>query len=129
MDTPCNTNGVCPLHMAASNYGVGEQLCASLHKAGAKLNVADAYGMTPLHYAKTARVAKELCGDGADFELADSAGNTPMQHHRRNGENGDAVLVGGFLEECERPDPISPAAAKADDHEPVRGLRRQEEAG
>ena len=53
--------------------------------------------------------AKQLCGDGADFEVADSAGNTPMQHHRRNGENGDAVLVGGFLEECENPDPIFPA--------------------
>ena len=60
VDTPCNTNGVCPLHMAASNYGVGEQLCASLHKAGAQLNVADAYGMTPLHYAKTAASAKQV---------------------------------------------------------------------
>ena len=59
MDTACNTNGVCPLHMAASNYGVGEQLCASLHKAGAKLNVADAYGMTPLHYAKTAKSGED----------------------------------------------------------------------
>ena len=58
-------------------------------------------------------VAKELCGDGADFELEDSVGNTPMKHHRRNGENGDAVLVGGFLEECERPDPTSPAAAES----------------
>ena len=59
VDTACNTNGVCPLHMAASNYGVGEQLCASLHKAGAKLNVADAYGMTPLHYAKTAKSGED----------------------------------------------------------------------
>ena len=51
----------------------------------------DAYGYTALHYAKTARAAKALCAAGADFNLTDKIGNTPLQHHMRNPANGDAV--------------------------------------
>ena len=107
-DAGANVNYVCPrgqiscAHIAAANYAAADSLIEILHKAGADLNAVDEYGFSPLFYTKTARGAKMLCGCDADYLLTCKKGNTAQQHHGRNPQNGDAVIVAGLLEEYVR---------------------------
>jgi hypothetical protein len=45
------------------------------------MNVHDEFGYTPLHYCKTGKAAKLLCGMGADCTITDKDGNTAQKHH------------------------------------------------
>ena len=107
-DAGANVNYVCPrgqiscAHIAAANYAAADSLIEILHKAGADLNAVDEYGFSPLFYTKTARGAKMLCGCDADYLLTCKKGNTAQQHHGRNPQNGDAVLVSQLIEEYVR---------------------------
>jgi ankyrin repeat protein len=74
-------NGVSVLHTACGNYGSGWRLIELLHAKGVNLNVQDAYGHTPLHYCKTAKVAKTICGCGVDYTVVDATGLTAQMHH------------------------------------------------
>ena len=88
--------------VAAANYGFGNNLVEVLHKHGANLDAQDQFGYTAMHCCKTARAAKMLCACGAEYTKVDKSGNTPVQHHLRNPQNGDAVIVAGLLEEYVR---------------------------
>ena len=88
--------------VAAANYGFGNNLVEVLHKHGANLDAQDQFGYTAMHCCKTARAAKMLCACGAEWTKVDKSGNTPVQHHLRNPQNGDAVIVAGLLEEYVR---------------------------
>ena len=75
------TNGVSVMHTAAGNYGCGWKLVQLLHAKGADMNVQDVYGHTPLHYCKTVKGAKMICGCGIDYTIQDAKGLTAEQHH------------------------------------------------
>ena len=102
VDFACPRGQVSCAHIAAANYAAADRLIEILHKAGADLNAVDEYGFSPLFYTKTARGAKMLCGCDADYLLTCKKGNTAQQHHGRNPQNGDAVLVSQLIEEYVR---------------------------
>ena len=69
----------------------------ALHAAGAKTDVVDILGMTPLHWAAThgaVRVAKLLLDTGADPNAADVGGKTPLAiAQSMSEENPDLIAL------------------------------------
>lgn len=69
-------NGIQPLHQAAF-YGQDE-IARLLIQSGANIQGRDAFGRTPLHWAKKPGVARILMQCGADIDDSDNEGNTPL---------------------------------------------------
>lgn len=72
-----------------------------LIRRGAKVNVRDTYGNTPLHYCgivpKTYSVAKILLQSGADPNIKNVRGKTPLDLARENRNYSVARLIVRYM--------------------------------
>lgn len=75
------SRGATPLHRAA-RLGDAEMVQV-LIEGGANVRSADRDGVTPLHYAKSANVARALIRAGADLDVRDKFNNTPRERLAR----------------------------------------------
>ena len=76
------TRMLTPLHLAIiqENTNILQLLISAIHDT-AVLNIADAYGSTPLHWASACghlEAARLLVGAGANFEVGDRKNHTPV---------------------------------------------------
>lgn len=80
------------LHAATSKGFI--QIMTSLLEAGAKVNVKDSLGRTPLHlHSGYPRVVQVLTGKGADVHEKDNEGLTPLHYAVRDGQTSAAVAL------------------------------------
>ena len=83
--------GLTPLHWAASRKHC--EIVTYLLEKGASVNSMNSFGQTPLHYANSAAVAKELLRWGADPNMRDNDGKTPVDEARTYRETEDVARV------------------------------------
>lgn len=77
-DRPQLSN-ISPLH-TASYFGM-EKIMAKLLKHGTKPTITTSWNTTPLHMARTEKVASLLLQSRAHIDSRDVAGETPLMHH------------------------------------------------
>lgn len=116
--------GARPLHLAAAHGDPAE--ARRLIAAGAKLELKDENGRTPLHWASRnakspALMVAELVAAGADIEARDKKGATPLGRALESGASGllaaEALLAAGASWDSfaqSDPNPIHRAAERLD---------------
>jgi len=88
------SEGCLLLHIAAGEDK--EIALAALLELGADINLPDADGQSPLHYAATARIAEHLLAAGANVAVRDTQfGRTPL-HTVTNCEVAKALVTAGL---------------------------------
>jgi ankyrin repeat protein len=95
------------LHVSVLEQQLG--MCRLLVSKGGKVNVVDAAGCTPLHWAampadneKCLEFCQLLVGAGADATLKDGEGLTPLDYAKEDGDAHDVVaFLEGTLEKLE----------------------------
>ena len=93
-DRPQLSN-ISPLH-TASYFGM-EKTVAKLFNGGTKPTITTSWNTTPLHMARTKKVASSLLHSGAQIDSRDVAGETPLMHHAwsNNADLVEELLISG----------------------------------